>query len=174
MLTALVGIITTSAFADRHGILQWNPLISIQWMQANYYTSSCRAASFFAGVGLLSVTIFINYTQNSVASGMDMAMLLPKYLSQRRGAILFGILGILANRPVTAAGHLHCPAMFVVADADSIAPPGAVRSAAAKARRAGNVVEVLELSCGHFDIYDGEPFETSVARQVTFLEKVLA
>lgn len=84
-----------------------------------------------------------------------------------------GILGILANRPVTAAGRLRCPALFVVADADNIAPPGAVRAAAERARRAGNDVEVLELDTGHFDIYGGEPFETSVARQVAFLEKTL-
>jgi pimeloyl-ACP methyl ester carboxylesterase len=84
-----------------------------------------------------------------------------------------GILGILANRPGLAAGRIGCPALFVVADTDNIAPPGAVRAAAERARRAGNDVEVLELECGHFDIYDGVPFETSVTAQVAFLEKAL-
>ena len=51
----------------------------------------------FAGVGLLFVTVFINYTQNCVSSGMDMAMLIPRYLSRRRGSLVFSLLGVLAN-----------------------------------------------------------------------------
>lgn len=39
----------------------------------------------------------VNYTQNCVSSGMDVAMLIPKYISQRRGAIIFSVLGVLAN-----------------------------------------------------------------------------
>jgi NCS1 family nucleobase:cation symporter-1 len=97
VLTALVGIISTSALAERYGMLEWNPLIMLQWIQQNYYTPKCRAGTFFAGVGLLSVTVFVNYTQNCVSSGMDVAILVPKYISQRRGAIIFSILGVLAN-----------------------------------------------------------------------------
>ena len=97
-LTALVGIISTSALAKVYpGEVQWNPLIMLQLVQAENYTAKCRAGTFFAGVGLLSVTVFVNYTQNCVSSGMDLAMLVPKYLSQRRGAIIFSILGILAQ-----------------------------------------------------------------------------
>jgi nucleobase:cation symporter-1, NCS1 family len=97
ILTALLGIITTSALAEVYGEVQWNPLIMLQWVQANYYTATTRAGTFFAGVGLLSVTVFVNYTQNCVSSGMDVAMLLPRYVSMRRGAIVFSILGILAQ-----------------------------------------------------------------------------
>lgn len=82
-----------------------------------------------------------------------------------------GILGIPLNRPVTAAPRVHCPMLFVVAATDTIAPPSAVRAAA---RRAGGPAEVLEIDCGHFDIYTGEEFATSVAAQVAFLEKHLA
>jgi NCS1 family nucleobase:cation symporter-1 len=70
ILTALVGIISTSALAERYGMLQWNPLIMLQWVQQNNYTPACRAGTFFAGIGLLSVTVFVNYTQNCVSSGM--------------------------------------------------------------------------------------------------------
>ncbi|KAH3954985.1 hypothetical protein HBI25_027920 [Parastagonospora nodorum] len=96
-LTALVGIISTSALAQRYGMLEWNPLIMLQWIQLHYYTPACRAGTFFAGLGLLSVTVFVNYTQNCVSSGMDVAMLVPRYITQRRGAIIFSILGVLAN-----------------------------------------------------------------------------
>ncbi|KAL3422838.1 NCS1 nucleoside transporter [Phlyctema vagabunda] len=96
-LTALVGIISTSALTKVYGDVQWNPLIMLQLVQAETYTAKCRAGTFFAGVGLLSVTVFVNYTQNCVSSGMDIAMLMPRYFSQRRGAIIFSILGVLAQ-----------------------------------------------------------------------------
>lgn len=96
-LVALIGIITTSATAEMFGTVQWNPLVMLQILQAEYYTAACRAGTFFAGVGLLSVTVFINYTQNCVSSGMDVAMLVPRYVSRRRGSIIFSILGILAQ-----------------------------------------------------------------------------
>ncbi|KAK9415281.1 hypothetical protein SUNI508_02129 [Seiridium unicorne] len=96
-LTALVGIITTSAVTKILGEAQWNPLIMLQVVQATWYTASCRAGTFFAGVGLLCVTVFVNYTQNCVSSGMDVAILLPRWISRRRGSIIFSILGILAN-----------------------------------------------------------------------------
>lgn len=97
ILTALVGVISTSALAEVYGEVQWNPLITLQMVQATHYTAACRAGTFFAGVGLLSVTVFVNYTQNCVSSGMDVSMLFPKYISQRRGAIIFSIAGILAQ-----------------------------------------------------------------------------
>lgn len=96
-LTAFIGIIATSATTDMFGSVQWNPMIMLQELQATQYTAACRAGTFFAGLGLLSVTVFVNYTQNCVSSGMDLAMLMPRYLSRRRGSIIFSILGILAQ-----------------------------------------------------------------------------
>lgn len=93
IISALLGIIATSAFAEAYGELQWNPMLMLQWIQHNHYTPTCRAGTFFAGLGLLCLTVFINYTQNCVSSGMDVAMLCPRYISQRRGAIIFSILG---------------------------------------------------------------------------------
>lgn len=77
-----------------------------------------------------------------------------------------GILTIPFNRPVTVAPRVRCPMLLVVAADDAIAPPDAVRRVAATA---GGRVEVLELDCGHFDIYVGEPFATSLERQIGFL-----
>ncbi|MCX6463523.1 MAG: alpha/beta fold hydrolase [Pseudonocardiales bacterium] len=81
-----------------------------------------------------------------------------------------GALRIPLNRPVTAAARLRAPILVVVAAGDTIAPPAAVRAVAA---RAGAGAEVLELDCGHFDIYTGEMFARSAAAQVTFLERTL-
>ncbi len=81
-----------------------------------------------------------------------------------------GALRIPLNRPVTAAARLRAPILVVVAADDNIAPPAAVRAVAA---RAGAGAEVLELACGHFDIYSGAMFERSAAAQVAFLERTL-
>lgn len=94
---ALIGIVTTSACANMMGQVEWNPMIMLQTIQARYYTAACRTGSFFAGLRLLSVIVFINYTQNCVSSGMDIAMLVPRYVSRRRGSVIFAILGVLAN-----------------------------------------------------------------------------
>jgi hypothetical protein len=80
-----------------------------------------------------------------------------------------GILTIPLNRPVTAAPRVRCPMLLVVAADDSIAPPAAVRKVAATA---GGRVETLELDCGHFDIYVGEEFATSLERQIGFLRSL--
>ncbi len=80
-----------------------------------------------------------------------------------------GILAIPFNRPVTAAPKLRCPLLLVIAERDTIAPPAAARRVA---ETAGGDVEVLSLPCGHFDIYVGDMFTTSLARQREFLSRV--
>jgi pimeloyl-ACP methyl ester carboxylesterase len=77
-----------------------------------------------------------------------------------------GILRIPLNRPVRLASRVQAPTMLVLATGDNVAPPDAVRTVAERLR---GRVEVLTLDVGHFDIYVGEPFGTSVAAQVEFL-----
>jgi pimeloyl-ACP methyl ester carboxylesterase len=90
----------------------------------------------------------------------------PNYRNEMQAR---GVPGIMANRPIVAAGKLSCPLLLVLAEQDNIAPPAAVRKVA---RRSG--AEVLALPCGHFDIYTGEMFERSAAAQVHFLRRALA
>lgn len=92
----------------------------------------------------------------------------PSFRNEMRAR---GALRIPLNRPVTAAPRLRAPILVVVAARDSIAPPASVRAVAA---RAGAGSEVLELECGHFDIYSGEMFERSATAQVDFLVRTLA
>lgn len=94
-LGALVGVLVTSASYEIYGEVYWNPLVLLQHVQAVQYTSACRAATFFAGCGLLSSQIFENITQNGFTNGMDIAGLLPRYFSMRRGLMLICVLGIL-------------------------------------------------------------------------------
>lgn len=80
-----------------------------------------------------------------------------------------GILRIATNRPVRWARKVRCPVFLVVAEQDNIAPVGSVHDVA---RRLGPLAQVLRFPTGHFDIYGGEVFSTSVAAQVGFLRGV--
>lgn len=81
-----------------------------------------------------------------------------------------GILRIALNRPVRYAARVRCPALVVIAEQDNIAP---VKSVHAVIDLLGDRAESVSFDCGHFDIYVGEVFAQSVARQVEFLRRVL-
>jgi uncharacterized protein len=72
-------------------------------------------------------------------------------------------------RPGRHAAELPCPALFVLATNDSVAPAAAARKAAARAPDA----EVMEIDAGHFDVYVGDIFERVVARESEFLRAKL-
>lgn len=102
------------------------------------------------------------------APGADEGFAAIEGASFRNEARARGVLRVLVNRPVRDAQRLTQPVLLVVAEADDVAPPSAVRRVA---RRAGELAEVLALDVGHFDIYTGAAFERSVAAQVDFLSR---
>lgn len=59
-VTALVGVLVTSATIKMYGQVIWNPLLMVQHVQSVQYTAACRAGSFFAGIGFLSSQIFVS------------------------------------------------------------------------------------------------------------------
>lgn len=73
------------------------------------------------------------------------------------------------NSPGRAAAKVQCPIMFSVCDTDSVAPAKQTVKWASKAPRG----EVVRYPFGHFDIYQGEPFERAVADQTDFLVRHL-
>ncbi|KAE9372864.1 hypothetical protein N431DRAFT_467091 [Stipitochalara longipes BDJ] len=93
--SALLGVLTASATLHLTGQVQWNPLVLLQTRQAQSYTPACRAGTFFAGLALFFSQIYVNIANNTVGAGMDIAGLLPKYLSMRRAAMFMVILSIL-------------------------------------------------------------------------------
>lgn len=76
-------------------------------------------------------------------------------------------LQITRHRPGRHARRLTCPALFVVCDHDTVAPPAPTLRHVARAPR-GTVVRVPE---GHFDIYVDDAFERNVAEQLAFLQR---
>jgi pimeloyl-ACP methyl ester carboxylesterase len=68
-------------------------------------------------------------------------------------------------RPARRAAEVACPVLFCVGDDDLVARPKISVEAAKRAPRG----ELRRYPIGHFDPYDGEPFERIVADQVEFL-----
>lgn len=81
-LTALVGVVVTSASSEILGELYWSPIGLLGAIQAHYNSSSgVRAAVFFAGFGCTLAQLAINVVLNAISTGMDMAGLAPKCVS---------------------------------------------------------------------------------------------
>ncbi len=76
-------------------------------------------------------------------------------------------LEIALGRPGAKARRLRCPALFVVCERDTVAPARATLKHVERAPRG----EVVRRDAGHFDIYVGEEFETTVRDELAFLRR---
>lgn len=98
VFSAVIGVVVTSAVTSRYpDLVDWNPIGLLINVQSAFYTPTCRAGTFFAGVALLCSQFYTNYANNTIPWGMDMVGLLPKYLSIRRGSILVIILSAIVQ-----------------------------------------------------------------------------
>ncbi|KAI9780379.1 MAG: hypothetical protein M1835_004509 [Candelina submexicana] len=93
-ITALSGILITSATAKFFGVLYWNPFLLLNHIQQQPMHPATRAGTFFAGLGLLASQLALCIVLNSVSAGMDAAALCPKFINIRRGAIIITVIGI--------------------------------------------------------------------------------
>lgn len=59
-ISALFGVIVASAIKERYGILEWSPIVLMQYIQTVDYTPACRAGTFFAGLAFLCSQIFVS------------------------------------------------------------------------------------------------------------------
>lgn len=89
-------------------------------------------------------------------------------LWQNRVAARIG-LHVGLYRPARRASRVRCPALWTIADKDSLCPAGRTATLAAKAPRA----EIIRYPEGHFDIYVGDLFEQAVSDQIAFLARHL-
>jgi uncharacterized protein len=72
-------------------------------------------------------------------------------------------------RPARAAADIACPILFCVGDEDLVARPRVAIEAAERAPRG----ELRRYPIGHFDPYQGEPFEHAASDQLEFLSRHL-
>jgi dienelactone hydrolase len=77
---------------------------------------------------------------------------------------------ILLYRPIAFARKVACPALFVIAEHDTLVDWKDVVKTAGRIRKS----ETMVLKAGHFEPYTGELFEKVSARETAFLKKALS
>lgn len=75
-------------------------------------------------------------------------------------------------RPIQHIYQLSCPLLLQPCSNDVIAPPP--RLDLTQQSRGRTAIVVKNYACGHFDLYHGDWFETSVTDQIAFLKAVLS
>ncbi|GAB2725884.1 alpha/beta hydrolase [Nocardioides pakistanensis] len=93
--------------------------------------------------------------------------LVPEGVAFRNEAAARVAFDILRYRPGARARKVRCPLHVTITDKDTVAPARTTSRLVNKAPRA----EVVHRPVGHFDIYDGEEFESVVADQIAFLHR---
>ncbi|EFR03381.1 uracil permease [Nannizzia gypsea CBS 118893] len=97
-ITAMIGIIVTSAANDILGEIIWSPIELLAAIQEHYGSSPrSRAGVFFASIGTISTQLAISLVLNSVSAGMDLAGLQPKYINIRRGSYVMAAIGLVSQ-----------------------------------------------------------------------------
>lgn len=94
IVTALCGIIITSASATIYGQYFWNPFELLLHIQSTSLTPSARAGTFFAGLCFLASQMALCIVLNAISTGMDMAALCPRWINIRRGCYILTVIAI--------------------------------------------------------------------------------
>ena len=77
-----------------YGEVLWNPFQLLLAIQSRSLSPGVRAGTFFAGLGFLASACALSIVTNSMAAGMDIAALCPKYINIRRGSYIITIIGV--------------------------------------------------------------------------------
>ncbi|KAK5119841.1 hypothetical protein LTR85_007167 [Meristemomyces frigidus] len=93
-VTAICGILITSASATIYDQYVWNPFELLLLIQQESLTAGARAGTFFAGLGFLCSQLALCIVLNCVSAGMDLAALCPKWINIRRGSYLLTVIAI--------------------------------------------------------------------------------
>ncbi|EME41928.1 hypothetical protein DOTSEDRAFT_157061, partial [Dothistroma septosporum NZE10] len=94
---AILGAFATSAVKNKYGEAIWNPISLLDFILDRDYNAASRAGCFFAGLGFFVSQIVTNLVQNSIACGMDLAALLPRWIDVTRGGLVMCFIGYLIN-----------------------------------------------------------------------------
>lgn len=87
-LSAVFGILSTSAINHSWGLKLWNQWDLLTAILDRYPHSSARFAVFLCAACWALLAMGTNVASNMIAFGSDCSMLLPRYLDMRRGQIL--------------------------------------------------------------------------------------
>jgi NCS1 family nucleobase:cation symporter-1 len=94
IVTALCGLIITSATAQIYGQYFWNPFELLLHIQTISLTPAARAGTFFSGLAFLASQLALCIVLNGISTGMDMAALCPRWINIRRGCYILTIIAV--------------------------------------------------------------------------------
>ncbi|KAL5341975.1 permease for cytosine/purines, uracil, thiamine, allantoin-domain-containing protein [Aspergillus crustosus] len=98
LVVAVFGNVIASASVGVFGELVWNPLDFLDMLMAGErYTSGNRAGCAFIALALAYSTVFSAIFENSIPAGNDIASLLPKYITIKRGFFICALLSYAIN-----------------------------------------------------------------------------
>lgn len=105
----------------------------------------------------------------TLADEADFAAMIPEGVESETQVAARIALDIMAYRPGRMTPRIACPALYLLCEHDKLIP---VKSSLRHARRAPKG-EVHVLPYGHFDIYDGAPFQDVLGRELDFLARTV-
>jgi cytosine/uracil/thiamine/allantoin permease len=94
IVTALCGVIITSATKEIYGEYFWNPFELLLHIQSVSLTPAARAGTFFAGLAFLASQMALCIVLNAISTGMDMAALCPRWINIRRGCYILTLIAV--------------------------------------------------------------------------------
>ncbi|KAF1811842.1 putative uracil permease [Eremomyces bilateralis CBS 781.70] len=102
IVTALIGIICTSCaaklFPEQAGTLLWEPYRLLDALQLHYHDSSgARAAVAFSSFAFMVAQFGMVVANNGLSGGMDIASLLPRYFTIRRGMLFLAAVSFITQ-----------------------------------------------------------------------------
>ncbi|PYH91152.1 NCS1 nucleoside transporter [Aspergillus ellipticus CBS 707.79] len=93
LLVAVIGNVIAASSESVFGELIWNPLNFLdKLMEGERYTPGNRAACAFISLAFVYSTVFSAIFENSIPAGNDIAALLPRYITVKRGFFICAIL----------------------------------------------------------------------------------
>ncbi|RAL00019.1 nucleobase cation symporter-1 family protein [Aspergillus ibericus CBS 121593] len=93
LLVAVIGNVIAACSRSIFGELVWNPLTFLdKLMEGERYTPGNRAACAFISLAFVYSTVFSAIFENSIPAGNDIAALLPRYITVKRGFFICAIL----------------------------------------------------------------------------------
>jgi NCS1 family nucleobase:cation symporter-1 len=93
-ITAVCGLLITSATQQMYGVYLWNPFELLLHVQKTSLTATARAGTFFAGLGFLASQMALCIILNCVSAAMDLSALCPQWINIRRGCYLVSVISI--------------------------------------------------------------------------------
>lgn len=94
IITALCGLIVTSASAKIYGEYFWNPFELLLHIQQESMSAGARAGTFFSGLAFLASQLALCIVLNGISTGMDMAALCPRWINIRRGCYILTVIAV--------------------------------------------------------------------------------